>query len=285
MRFNLELFSRWTIGALLFGLAAALTWLANETEDVYRALIGWLCLAPLGMLAITEFYRMAGAKLTALPPVWWPPLAAGATWLAALFVPLDTVLIWLLCSWIAMAVALLLGSATAIMGTLFFMSAQFLWIVLPVSMALGLWSKLLGGPIVVFGSLIVVKGADTVAFMVGRRWGRRLLAPVVSPRKSWEGVAAALCFAAVSGVFVIAWPLQVAWWVGVIIGSMLGIAGVVGDLFESAIKRACNCKDSGALPGLGGALDMLDAMLLAWPALWLVLYFGFEQATIYASLE
>jgi len=283
MRFNLELVSRWTIGGVLFLIAAALTWLANETEDLYRSLIGWLCLAPLGMVAVAEMQRMAAAILRPLPPLWWPPLAAGMTWLVGLLLPHDTMLVWFVSFWITVAVALLLGSAAAALGSLFVIAAQFLWLVLPVSMALGLWSKLLGGPIVVFGSLIVVKGADTVAFIVGRRWGSRPLAPSISPRKSWEGAVAALLFAALSSVFLIAWPLQMAWWLGIIIGVLLGIAGIAGDLFESAFKRICDYKDSGALPGLGGALDMLDAMLFAWPLLWLMLYFGFEQSAIYAS--
>jgi phosphatidate cytidylyltransferase len=122
--------------------------------------------------------------------------------------------------------------------------------------------------------LILVWIADTAAYFVGRAWGRRKLAPSISPGKTWEGAAGgvvgALAYAIICGSLVerIAWAPLVA-------GAMLLAAlSIVGDLFESAAKRQAGVKDSGALlPGHGGILDRIDsatatlplaALLLPW---------------------
>ena len=107
--------------------------------------------------------------------------------------------------------------------------------------------------------------ADTGAYFAGRRFGRRKLAPQISPGKTWEGlIGGALATLAWAGVGV--WFADVALpiWLGV--GAVVFGAAVVGDLFESALKRSRGVKDSGAiLPGHGGVLDRIDSVLAAAP--------------------
>ncbi len=116
--------------------------------------------------------------------------------------------------------------------------------------------------------------SDTAAYFTGRRFGRRKLAPSISPGKTWEGVAGAL---AAVGLYALAWaylgsvlawigPMKVApaWILPVLLG--LAVAGIIGDLFESLLKRQAGVKDSGTfLPGHGGILDRIDAPLAMLP--------------------
>jgi len=114
---------------------------------------------------------------------------------------------------------------------------------------------------------------DTGAYYVGRRYGRHKLAPQVSPKKTWEG---AIASAAVSGLAgALALPRLIP---GVSITEALllalaaNIAGQVGDLAESAIKRGAGVKDSGTLlPGHGGLLDRVDSSMFALPVLYAIL--------------
>lgn len=114
--------------------------------------------------------------------------------------------------------------------------------------------------------------ADSGAYFAGRRWGRRKLAPLVSPGKTWAGVIGAL----VGGLL---WGLPLAGWYGVGTWDRVGLllltlvtvaASIVGDLHESLLKRQRGLKDSGALlPGHGGMLDRIDSLTAAVP--WFVL--------------
>jgi phosphatidate cytidylyltransferase len=114
---------------------------------------------------------------------------------------------------------------------------------------------------------------------VGRSFGRHKLAPQISPKKSWEGSAASvvgsLLIAALlvglarwsEGTAALPYPGPLVRWLGLAV--LLNVFAQVGDLVESAIKRGAGVKDSGAmLPGHGGILDRIDALLLAAPALW-----------------
>ncbi len=123
--------------------------------------------------------------------------------------------------------------------------------------------------ILVLGGLVLVWGADSAAFFAGRKWGRRRLADRVSPGKTWEGVAAALAAAPVIGGGVAVAQGTGTWRavIGVALFAMVVVAAsIVGDLFESLIKRRGGFKDSGnLLPGHGGVLDRIDALLAATP--------------------
>lgn len=117
--------------------------------------------------------------------------------------------------------------------------------------------------------------SDSAAYFVGRRFGKRKLAPSISPGKTWEGVAGALVAV---GLYALAWAGAVApgnprlggalaasaWFLPVVLG--LAVVGIIGDLFESLIKRQAGVKDSGTLlPGHGGVLDRIDAPVAMLP--------------------
>jgi phosphatidate cytidylyltransferase len=122
--------------------------------------------------------------------------------------------------------------------------------------------------------LAIVWFGDSAAYYLGSRWGRRKLAPVMSPNKSWEGAVAGLLASALAAV---AWSL---WRQGGVDTTLLALTAVtavaaqLGDLVESALKRAAEVKDSGdLLPGHGGVLDRMDALLFAAPVWYLGLRF------------
>ena len=121
-------------------------------------------------------------------------------------------------------------------------------------------------PVEVLLVLILVWIADSAAYFVGRAWGRHKLAPAISPGKSWEGAAGgligALAYAIILGLFTRA----VAWAPYLAAAAALFMISIVGDLFESAVKRQAGAKDSGAvLPGHGGVLDRIDSTTAALP--------------------
>jgi phosphatidate cytidylyltransferase len=128
-------------------------------------------------------------------------------------------------------------------------------------------------PWIFFLLLAIVWLGDTAAYYVGSAWGKHRLAPVVSPKKSWEGAIAGL---ATSLAATAVWSL---WRQGGVdpallaVGLVTAIASQLGDLVESLVKRAANVKDSGAiLPGHGGMFDRFDAMFLAAPVMLLALW-------------
>jgi phosphatidate cytidylyltransferase len=108
--------------------------------------------------------------------------------------------------------------------------------------------------------------SDTAALFTGRRFGRHKLAPAISPGKTWEGVYGALAAVALYGLATAPlWrgPSVVGW---IVLLLVLAVAGVIGDLFESQMKRAAGVKDSGnLLPGHGGWLDRIDAQTAVLP--------------------
>jgi phosphatidate cytidylyltransferase len=121
------------------------------------------------------------------------------------------------------------------------------------------------GPDIVFLLLLLVIGADIGAFFAGRSFGRRKLAPRVSPGKTWEGAIGGLATVALiawAGAAYLGFPIGA----GVAFGCAVGILSIVGDLTESMFKRAAGLKDSGALlPGHGGMLDRIDSVTAAAP--------------------
>ncbi len=130
-------------------------------------------------------------------------------------------------------------------------------------------------PWLVLAAMAIVWVADTAAYFAGRAFGRRKLAPEISPGKTWEGVYGALAavvvyalaltpFAAAAGYSGAVTPIVVFVWVA--FALVLAGLSVAGDLFESLLKRQAGVKDSGSLlPGHGGILDRIDALLAAMP--------------------
>jgi phosphatidate cytidylyltransferase len=152
------------------------------------------------------------------------------------------------------------------------------------------------GAFYVFYLLVVVWFGDILAFLVGRSVGKHKLAPRVSPNKSWEGTVASLAGATALGTLVLAnastivgflrntnllpaqqgsilsvgpYPPPMPLWVCILLSAGLNVAAQLGDLAESMLKRGAGVKDSGSLlPGHGGMLDRIDALLFAAPVLW-----------------
>ena len=130
----------------------------------------------------------------------------------------------------------------------------------------------------VMAVLFTVFAADTGAFFVGRTFGRHSLAPAISPKKSWEGFVGGV-LAAVGMAFVILYKDRADFLSipeSLLLGLVIALAAVLGDLFESAVKRDLEVKDSGrVLGGHGGMLDRLDSLLWAGPAAYFtILAFG-----------
>jgi phosphatidate cytidylyltransferase len=128
------------------------------------------------------------------------------------------------------------------------------------------------GTLAVFTVLLAVWGGDTAAFFAGRLLGRHKLAPTISPGKTWEGFVAGTA-ATVFIAFVALYKQDyVAIWESIVLGLVIAVAAPLGDLFESALKRDMQVKDSGRLlGGHGGMLDRLDAPLFAAVASYYVL--------------
>ena len=120
--------------------------------------------------------------------------------------------------------------------------------------------------------------ADSTALILGKSFGRHLLAHAISPAKTWEGAVGNLLAAIVTTVTVVALlNLGITFIEAILLGTLLGVAGQVGDLAESAAKRWAEVKDSGSLlPGHGGVLDRLDSIVFNIP---LVYYFSIWVAT------
>jgi phosphatidate cytidylyltransferase len=140
------------------------------------------------------------------------------------------------------------------------------------------------GPSLLVFLLFTVWAGDIAALYVGRTWGRKKLAPAISPGKSWEGSIASMAgslavtglllwiagFLQTRGITVLSFPGSIPRWL--ILAAILNVAAQVGDLVESALKRGAGVKDSGSLlPGHGGVLDRIDALLIAAPVLWYAL--------------
>ena len=152
------------------------------------------------------------------------------------------------------------------------------------------------GAFFVFYLLIVVWSGDILAFVVGRSLGKHKMAPRISPNKSWEGAVASLIGATALGTVILfyshaiigflrntnllegqqgsilsvgIYPVTRPVWVYMVLSFALNVAAQLGDLVESMLKRGAEVKDSGTLlPGHGGMLDRIDALLFAAPVLW-----------------
>ena len=132
--------------------------------------------------------------------------------------------------------------------------------------------------------MAVVWSGDVVAMYTGRAFGKHKFAPTISPNKTWEGAAGSMVGSLLAGLAVVEISNTLAarnigtvsfiepLWQWLAIAAFLNVAAQTGDLLESALKRGADVKDSGSiLPGHGGVLDRIDALLLAAPALWYAL--------------
>jgi len=167
---------------------------------------------------------------------------------------------------------------------------SFIYVALPLAMLVQLRQQWAGSFLILY-LLLVVWAGDILAYFVGKSVGRHLMAPRISPKKTWEGAAASLVASmAVGGAMfyyssslstrLLSWGLierrdgmfgleRPGMASALVLTAVLNIAAQLGDLVESLIKRGAGVKDSGTiLPGHGGMLDRIDALLFAAPVLW-----------------
>ena len=147
-------------------------------------------------------------------------------------------------------------------------SSALLLVAFPLSFAVRLHGIPAFGPKLFLFALAITWAADTTAYFVGRAIGKHPLAPHISPKKTWEGSIASMF-----GSLVVAYAFS--FWIRIPLPHLLimaatgNIAGQMGDLLESAYKRSAGVKDSGGLlPGHGGILDRIDALILCIPVIW-----------------
>jgi len=165
----------------------------------------------------------------------------------------------------------------------------FVYVALPMAMLVQLRQQWAGAFWLLY-LLLVVWAGDIFAYFVGRSVGRHLMAPRISPKKTWEGAAASLAASLLVGSLLFSHARQISsfllslrlierrdgllgenleLWPIILLTVALNIAAQLGDLVESLIKRGAGVKDSGSiLPGHGGMLDRIDALLFAAPILW-----------------
>ena len=122
------------------------------------------------------------------------------------------------------------------------------------------------GSNLLFFLILVISFSDIIAYFGGKHFGKSLLAPSISPKKTWEGSIFGIIGGGLIGTVFVEHIMSMFWLKGLLLSVVLAIIGQLSDLVESKIKRLCNVKDSGSLlPGHGGILDRIDGYLLAAP--------------------
>jgi phosphatidate cytidylyltransferase len=182
--------------------------------------------------------------------------------------PASTAMVWLYAVsgifWL-LWVPIQLKTAQSIRSTSIFMLLGWL-VLLPTCLALYQLRAI--DPSLLLGLMGVVWVSDSTAYFAGRAYGKRKLAPQISPGKTWEGVIAALIGVLIYAMAWLYWVdkgnIPASWLIPLLL--MLAVLGIIGDLFESLLKRQAGVKDSGnILPGHGGILDRIDALVSTLP--------------------
>ncbi|MFL5959613.1 MAG: phosphatidate cytidylyltransferase [Gaiellaceae bacterium] len=262
--------SRLVVAAVGLPLVLGMLWLG-----------GWWLFALLAVAALVgvhEFVTTARPLRPLAPAVYGGVLLAlvgartgGIVWLLAGFLATFAL------GFVLHALSSTRAPTTAALGSTILGSA---WIGLGLGFVLLLRQMQTEGRLIAFTVVLAAWAAATFAYLGGRPLGRHKLAPRLSPGKTWEG----LLIGAVAGVFVSFIALYdtrdryLTIWEAIVLGVVLVFAELVGDLFESALKRDLEVKDTGRLlGGHGGVLDRIDGLLFAAPAAYLlVVSFGFR---------
>jgi phosphatidate cytidylyltransferase len=241
-------------------------------------------------LAAYEYLKLAavgaethGAHLRI--PAWWMAIATALAFVVTLpnfpveaQLPVLSGLTLILFAWNgfrAPLIQVLPDTAQGLFGLI--------WIAYPLTLVPLLW-KQEDGPALVLFLMVCVWSGDIAALYIGRAFGKHKLAPTISPGKTWEGASASILGSlAAAGLVIWIGDLLTARgnlilhitepiWQTLALAAVLNIAAQLGDLLESAVKRGAGVKDSGTmLPGHGGILDRIDALLVAAPVLWFAL--------------
>jgi len=234
-------------------------------------------------LAAYEYLQLAGLS-GAKVPLWWMGLATAMVFVVTFAWPIEAQLPAL------SAMGFLLFAVSGFRAPLNRVLADtsaglfgLVYIAYPLSLIPLIWNRDDGKPLLVF-LMVCVWAGDIAALYIGKNFGRRKLAPKLSPGKTWEGSAASLAGSMLVAALVF-WigdalsargnmvlHIQEPFWQLMLLAVIVNAAAQLGDLLESAIKRGADVKDSGTmLPGHGGILDRIDALLLATPVLWYAL--------------
>lgn len=120
----------------------------------------------------------------------------------------------------------------------------------------------------------VTIASDIGGYVAGVLFGKHKMAPVISPKKSWEGFAGSALFCVLAGWALVVYLLDADWWVGICLGLIAVVMATLGDLCESVVKRDLGVKDmSQIIPGHGGLMDRLDSLLATVAPIWLLLHY------------
>ena len=123
--------------------------------------------------------------------------------------------------------------------------------------------------------IAVTAASDIGGYVAGVLFGKHPMAPVISPKKSWEGFAGSAVACVVTGWLLVEYLLEGEWWVGILLGLIAVVMATLGDLVESVIKRDLGIKDmSQVIPGHGGLMDRLDSLLATCAPIWLLLHYA-----------
>lgn len=127
------------------------------------------------------------------------------------------------------------------------------------------------GARLVLSFVLMTAASDLGAYIAGVMWGKHSMAPVISPKKTWEGFAGAILLNALVGIVLFTTVLNGLWWQGVVASLVMTSMATVGDLIESMIKRDIGVKDmSSIIPGHGGIMDRLDSLVINAFVAWLL---------------
>jgi phosphatidate cytidylyltransferase len=240
-------------------LVPVVVWVTLAGPDyIFKAV-----LAIVGLLAFHEFDQIAASN--GFPKAGYAGMIAGLAFMLAPWPELTIVLIAI----VSMSLAMRVGDLKDAMPA----SAVF---VLGVVYIFGAWRSAVDlravNPHWLMFALLLSWVGDTAALYVGKSIGRHRMTPRVSPSKTWEGAAGSLVGGVIGGIVYAHYLIPAASITLVATAAALGnIAGQVGDLCESAMKRGAGVKDSGSsLPGHGGWLDRIDSSLFSIPMVWLV---------------
>ncbi len=237
-------------------IAALLEFFSMAARLGFQAYPLWTCLAAAGIVA-QQFYASRMDSIARL----------GELLNRAPRITLEFVLFWFVLGLAIIA----LGSKrplAEVLPSISVSAAGLVFVVLPLSAVVRLHGVDFSGPLLLLFTVVLVWVGDSAAYFVGSGVGRLKMAPHLSPNKTWEGAVAnllgALLVAAVFGYWSRIPPVHM---LGMAVAG--SVAGQIGDLFESSWKRSAGVKDSGTiLPGHGGMLDRIDALILAAPAVW-----------------
>lgn len=261
--------NRWITALILIAIVLGVLWTENPL-----ALGVLVCAA--GMLAFHEYWNITIARkpnVTSSIPIL---VISGAIVIAmagaSMYASLPGLMSAVCANLILMTIFTLwkFSEAPDILDLFASQVVGVMYIFLPLCLAMIIQAMPQGGLWIVW-ILIVVFANDTCAFFAGTAWGKHKLAPGVSPQKSVEGSLAGLGGSLVLGfLFALIFFQDLSLSLHMIpCAILLAVAGQLGDLLESAIKRRADVKDSGSLlPGHGGVLDRIDGLLMALPAAW-----------------